>query len=123
VRETSKPSRTAHRVGAWALERDRLALVDEVGLDRVDRGRGAGGPSGRHFEDDLRPSVLASVEVRATLKAEHVDHENFPSREVAHASIGDYIEAFYNTARRHSSIGYVSPLEFELRSHVAALAA
>ncbi|HSY24690.1 MAG TPA: IS3 family transposase [Polyangiaceae bacterium] len=59
----------------------------------------------------------------ATLKAEHVDHENFPSREVAHASIGDYIEGFYNTARRHSSIGYVSPLEFELRSHVAALAA
>jgi putative transposase len=31
----------------------------------------------------------------ATLKAEHVDHEDFPSREVAHASIGDYIEGFY----------------------------
>jgi putative transposase len=59
----------------------------------------------------------------ATLKAEHVDHENFPSREVAHASLGDYIERFYNTARRHSSIGYVSPIEFELRSHVAAFAA
>jgi putative transposase len=59
----------------------------------------------------------------ATLKAEHVDHEDFPSREVAHASIGDYIEGFYNSARRHSSIGYVSPLEFELRSHVAAFAA
>jgi len=59
----------------------------------------------------------------ATLKAEHVDHEDFPSREVAHASIGDYIERFYNTARRHSSLGYLSPIEFELRSQVAAFAA
>jgi putative transposase len=59
----------------------------------------------------------------ATLKAEHVDHQDFPSREVAHASIADYIENFYNTARRHSSIGYVSPIEFELRSQIAASAA
>lgn len=59
----------------------------------------------------------------ATLKAEHVDHEDFPSREVARASIADYIERFYNTARRHSSLGYVSPIEFELRSQVAAFAA
>jgi transposase InsO family protein len=59
----------------------------------------------------------------ATLKAEHVDHEDFPSREVARASIDDYIEGFYNPARRHSSIGYVSPIEFELRSQIAASAA
>jgi transposase InsO family protein len=59
----------------------------------------------------------------ATLKAEHVDHEDFPSREVARASVADYIEHFYNPARRHSSLGYVSPIEFELKSHVAAFAA
>jgi putative transposase len=59
----------------------------------------------------------------ATLKTEHVDHEQFASREQAHASIADYIESFYNTARRHSSLGYVSPIEFELRSQIAALAA
>jgi putative transposase len=59
----------------------------------------------------------------ATLKAEHVDHEVFPSREVARASVADYIDGFYNTARRHSSIGYLSPIEFELRSQVAAFAA
>ena len=59
----------------------------------------------------------------ATLKTEHVDHEQFVSREHAHASIADYIERFYNTARRHSSLGYVSPIEFELRSQIAALAA
>jgi hypothetical protein len=31
-------------------------------------------------------------------KAEHVDHRDFPSREVARASIADYIENFYNPA-------------------------
>ncbi|HEY5243779.1 MAG TPA: IS3 family transposase, partial [Polyangiaceae bacterium] len=35
----------------------------------------------------------------------------------------DYVESFYNTARRHSHLGYVSPIEFELRSQTAALAA
>jgi transposase InsO family protein len=52
----------------------------------------------------------------ATLKTEHIDHEDFPSREVARASIGDYIDHFYNPARRHSSLGYLSPIEFELKS-------
>jgi putative transposase len=59
----------------------------------------------------------------ATLKAEHVDHEDFPTRAIGTASIGDYVEQFYNTARRHSRLGYVSPIEFELRSVVQGLAA
>jgi transposase InsO family protein len=59
----------------------------------------------------------------ATLKSEHVDHEDFPSREVARASIAEYIEGSYNPGRRHSSLGYVSPIEFELRYQLAAFAA
>jgi transposase InsO family protein len=59
----------------------------------------------------------------ATLKTEHVDHETYVDRDAGHASIAHYIEAFYNPARRHSHLGYVSPIEFELKSHVAALAA
>jgi putative transposase len=59
----------------------------------------------------------------ATLKAEHVDYEDFATRAVGTASIGDYVESFYNTARRHSHLGYVSPIEFELRSQTAAHAA
>jgi transposase InsO family protein len=51
----------------------------------------------------------------ATLKGELVDHEIYATRTAAIASIHDYIEAFYNTERRHSSIGYVSPIEFELK--------
>ena len=59
----------------------------------------------------------------ATLKAEHVDHEDFATRDLGTASIGDYIENFYNCARRHSHVGYLSPIEFELRSQTKAFAA
>jgi putative transposase len=59
----------------------------------------------------------------ATLKGELVDHERYTTRAAAVASIGDYIERFYNTQRRHSHLGYVSPIEFELRSQTAAIAA
>ena len=59
----------------------------------------------------------------ATLKAEHVDHEDFATRDLGTASIGDYIENFYNCARRHSHVGYLSPIEFELRSQTEAFAA
>jgi putative transposase len=59
----------------------------------------------------------------ATLKAEHVDHEDFATRDLGTASIGDYIESFYNCARRHSHVGYLSPIEFELRSQTKAIAA
>ena len=59
----------------------------------------------------------------ATLKAECVDHDDYATRAAAHASIGDYIESFYNPARRHSHLDYVSPIEFELRARVAAIAA
>lgn len=38
-------------------------------------------------------------------------------------SIGEYIDGFYNPARRHSHLDYVSPIEFEMRSHLAAVAA
>ncbi len=58
----------------------------------------------------------------ATLRAELVDHERYPTRAAATASIGDYLERFYNPLRRHSYLGYVSPMEFELRRQVEAMA-
>jgi transposase InsO family protein len=45
-----------------------------------------------------------------------VHHERYTTREQAKASIFEYIEAFNNRVRRHSSLGYVSPEEFE-RTH------
>jgi transposase InsO family protein len=59
----------------------------------------------------------------ATLKAELVEHERYPTLAAATASIGDYLEGFYNPARRHSYLGYVSPMEFELKRQVEAMAA
>jgi putative transposase len=49
----------------------------------------------------------------ATLKKELVHHEDYASRAQARASIVEYIEVFYNPKRRHSSLGYVSPAEYE----------
>jgi putative transposase len=59
----------------------------------------------------------------ASLKAEWVDHAEYSTRDAAVASLHDYIDSFYNPTRRHSHLGYVSPIEFELRSQVAAFAA
>ena len=50
-----------------------------------------------------------------TLKGELVDHEVYATRELATASIGDYVDNFYNVHRRHSALGNVSPMEFEWR--------
>ena len=52
----------------------------------------------------------------ASLKRELVHHERYTTREEAKASIFEYVEAFYNRVRRHSSLGYLSPEEFE-RTH------
>lgn len=48
-----------------------------------------------------------------TLKTELVHHERFPSRAAARASLFEYMEVFYNRERRHSSLGYLTPEEFE----------
>jgi transposase InsO family protein len=49
----------------------------------------------------------------ASLKKELVHHEDYQNRAEAKASIFEYIETFYNPKRRHSSLGYLSPAEFE----------
>jgi transposase InsO family protein len=54
----------------------------------------------------------------ATIKGEMIDHELFDTRPEAIAKIADYIDTFYNVYRMHSSIGYVSPIEFELKLHL-----
>jgi len=49
----------------------------------------------------------------ASLKKELVHGADFATRARARAAIVEYIEVFYNTKRRHSSLGYVSPAEYE----------
>ncbi len=50
-----------------------------------------------------------------TLKTEVVYFERYRTRAEARQSIFEYIEVFYNRIRRHSALGYLSPLEFENR--------
>jgi putative transposase len=49
----------------------------------------------------------------ATLKRELIDGTKWRTRAEAQAAIFEYIEVWYNRGRRHSSLGYVPPLEYE----------
>ena len=49
----------------------------------------------------------------ATLECELLDRTVFRTRTQARTAIFDYIEGFYNTHRRHSALGYRSPVAFE----------
>ncbi len=49
----------------------------------------------------------------ASLKKELVHDADFATRAEARAAVVEYIEVFYNGQRRHSSLGYVSPTEYE----------
>ena len=51
-----------------------------------------------------------------SLKTELVYREHYRTRDEARASVFDYIEAFYNRERLHSSLGYCSPDQFEARA-------
>ena len=43
----------------------------------------------------------------------------YRTRDDARADVFDYIERFYNPRRRHSKLGYLSPMEFEARDMLA----
>src|SRR5258708_30929 len=50
----------------------------------------------------------------STLKRECTSREHFKTHEEARTTIFEYIEAFYNRVRKHSALGYLSPVHFEL---------
>lgn len=55
----------------------------------------------------------------SSLKIERVRRKVYRSRDQARADVFDYIERFYNPTRRHSTLGYVSPIDFERQAGVA----
>ncbi len=56
----------------------------------------------------------------ATLECELIDRSTFRNHDEARNAIFDFIEGFYNTHRRHSGLGYHSPVQFEKRQAVVA---
>lgn len=55
----------------------------------------------------------------SSLKTERVARKTYRTRNQARAEVSDYLERFYNPTRRHSTLGYLSPVDFEKQAKVA----
>ena len=139
----------SRRVVGWAMSANNDTDLALVALQRAVRGRHMVPPGLVHHTDrgspyassDYRAALIENAMVAsmsrtgdcwdnacaetffATLRAELVDDERYSTRRDAERSIGEYIEDFYNVERLHSHLDYVSPIEFELKAHVATIAA
>jgi hypothetical protein len=63
--------------------------------------------------DDYDNALVASF--FATLKSELSATQPWPTRGAARTAVFDYLECWYNPQRRHSALGYLSPIEYERR--------
>ena len=68
------------------------------------------GSKGDCFDNAVAESFFA------TLKKELVHRRSWPTRRELTSEVFEYIEAFYNRVRRHSTLGMLAPLEFENRT-------
>jgi putative transposase len=89
----------------------RPPLLREVCLRECERVRG-----------DLWDNAVAES-FFASLEKELLRRERFATREQARLRIFWYIECFYNPRRRHSSLGMLSPIDYEQRDQQEAIAA
>ncbi len=73
--------------------------------------------SGNVWDNSAMESFFSS------LKTERTSRKMYQTRNAARSDVFDYIERFYNPLRRHSTLGYLSPIDFEqqeqVRAHVA----
>ncbi len=65
--------------------------------------------SGNVWDNSAMESFFSS------LKTERTARKTYRTRDAARADVFDYIERFYNLKRRHSKLGYLSPIQFEAR--------
>ena len=128
----------SRRVCGWSMRDDLKAdlVVDALGMATA---RHRPGPGLIHHSDrggqyrslafgrTLRDSgILASMGSRgdaydnaacesfmASIKTELVKRNTFKTRDEARLAVFSYIEGFYNPERRHSALGYLSPMEYE----------
>jgi len=55
----------------------------------------------------------------SSLKTERIARKTYRTRDQAKADVFDCIERFYNPTRRHSTLGYLGPMDFEKKAQVA----
>ena len=84
-----------------------LAFGQAAGKAGIARSMGSRGDC---FDNAVAESFFA------TLKKELVRRRTWPTRRELTGEVFDYIEAFYNPRRRHSTLGYLSPVQFEDQS-------
>ncbi len=65
------------------------------------------GATGSAYDNALAETFFA------TLKKELINRRTWPTRHELQTQVFDYIEAFYNRKRRHSTLGYLSPAQYE----------
>jgi putative transposase len=73
----------------------------EIGIHR------SMGSKGDCFDNAVAESFFA------TLEKDLLRRRSFPTRQEARTAVFDYIETFYNPIRLHSTLGYLSPVEYE----------
>ena len=66
--------------------------------------------SGNVWDNSAMESFFSS------LKTERTARKTYRTRDAARSDVFDYIERFYNPKRRHSKLGYLSPMQFEARA-------
>ena len=59
----------------------------------------------------------------STIKTDLIHRHAWPTQRAATAAVTDYIDNFYNPFRRHSAVGFMSPIEFEFDYKRPAIAA
>jgi putative transposase len=88
----------------------------EFGRRRRDAGvRPSMGSVGDAYDNAMCESFFA------TLECELLERHRFKTQAEARSAVFEFVEGFYNLRRRHSSIGYLSPIDYERRHHAAAV--
>jgi transposase InsO family protein len=118
---------------ALVLEALRQALMQRPGVRDLIQHSDRGSQYASHdYRDALdRAGITCSMSRRGdcwdnavaesffgTLKMELIYELPLQTRSATRSAVADYIETFYNVRRRHSSLGYQSPVEFELKNGV-----
>ena len=75
------------------------------------------GSIGDSYDNAMAESFFASLET------ELIDRSTWASHGDARADVFDWLEVFYNRVRRHSALGYLSPVDYEERYRVGSSAA